>query len=116
MAGLGGVATPILVSMKFWVGLLSIALVVEARADDDVEPPPVEIHGFVSQGLLKSTDNNFLAESERGSVEFTEVGINFSRALSDRLRFGMQLFARDLGPIGDYSAKIDWAYFDYRYR
>jgi len=117
MAGSGGVAAPILVVMRFCVSVLGVvALTGSARADDEVEPPPVEIHGFVSQGLLKSTDNNFLADSERGSFEFSEFGINFSRALTEQLRVGMQLFARDLGPVGNYSAKIDWAYLDYRYR
>ena len=51
---------------------------------------------------------------KRGSFEFAEVGINFTKALSDRLRLGVQLFARDLGPIGNYDAKFDWFYLDYR--
>jgi len=74
-----------------------------------------EIHGFVSQGFLWSTDNNYLAHSERGTFEFTEVGINFTNQLTDRLRVGMQLFMRDLGPIGNYKPQFDWAYLDYRF-
>ena len=54
--------------------------------------------------------------SKRGSFEFSEVGINFTSQLTDRLRFGVQLFAHDLGPIGNYSAKADWYYLDYRWR
>jgi hypothetical protein len=77
----------------------------------------VEIHAFVSQGYLKSTGNNYLAESTgTGSFELTEVGVNVSRQLSDRLRVGLQLFARDLGPIGDYTARLDWGFLDYRWR
>jgi hypothetical protein len=75
----------------------------------------VEIHGFVSQGFIKSTSNNYLAESERGSFDFTEVGINFTSALSDRLRIGLQLFAHDLGPLGNYKPQFDWFFLDYRF-
>jgi len=74
------------------------------------------VHGFVSQGFIKTTDNNYLADSERGSAEFTEVGLNFTLPLSEDFRVGMQLFARDLGPVGNYDARFDWFYLDYRFR
>jgi hypothetical protein len=78
------------------------------------EPSPTQLHAFVSQGVIKTTDNNYLAQSERGSFEMAEVGINVTRVLTDRLRVGLQLFARDLGPLGNYGAKFDWFYLDYR--
>jgi hypothetical protein len=80
------------------------------------EESDVQIHGFVSQGYVKTTRNNYLAESARkqGSFDFTEVGINFTKPLSDKLRVGVQLFARDLGPLGNYSPQFDWYYLDYR--
>jgi hypothetical protein len=86
------------------------------QTDDAVgaEGTALEVHGFVSQGFIKSTGNNYLADSKRGSFEFTEVGLNFTKAVTDRLRLGVQLFARDLGPVGDYAAKMDWFYLDYR--
>lgn len=74
-----------------------------------------QVHGFVSQGFLVTTDNNYLARSSKGSFEFTEVGLNVTKPLTDKLRVGVQLFARDLGPIGNYSAKFDWFYLDYRF-
>src|SRR5437588_62671 len=72
-------------------------------------PLSVEVHGFISQGVLRTTANNYLARSDSGigSFEFTEIGINFTKSLTDRLRFGLQLFSRDLGPAGDYTAKAD---------
>jgi hypothetical protein len=75
---------------------------------------PLAVHGFVSQGFLKTTKNNYLARSERGSLEFTEVGINLTKPLTHDLRVGVQLFARDLGPVGNYDARFDWLYLDYR--
>jgi hypothetical protein len=73
------------------------------------------VHGFVSQGFIKTTDNNYLAESERGSFEFTEAGINVTKRLTDDLKLGVQLFTRDLGPVGNYDARFDWFYLDYRF-
>jgi hypothetical protein len=85
-------------------------------ASEPADPHWIEIHGFVSQGVIKTTDNNYLASSERGSFEFSEVGINFTKRLTDRLRIGAQLFSRDLGPLGNYTARMDWYYLDYRFR
>ena len=78
--------------------------------------PPTQIHAFVSQGYFRSTKNNYLIEeSTRGSFEFTEVGINFTQLLTDDLRAGIQLFARQLGKDGDFRARMDWFYLDYRF-
>src|SRR5258708_2307140 len=74
----------------------------------------VEIHAFVSQGFLVSTANNYLAYSKTSSFESTEAGINFNKSLTDKLRVGLQLFGRKLGPLGDYSLKLDWFFLDYR--
>jgi hypothetical protein len=86
--------------------------VVEASPAPD--PSAVQVHAFVSQGYIKTSENNYLAQSERGSTEFAEAGINVTKAIGDRLRLGVQLFTRDLGPIGNYDAKFDWFYLDYR--
>lgn len=99
--------------------LLGVALIgtsVRAHAQP-VEPSDLQIHGFVSQGYVKTTENNYLAESARpqGSVDFTEVGINFTMPLGDKLRVGLQLFAHDLGPLGNYAPQLDWYYVDYRF-
>jgi hypothetical protein len=83
-----------------------------AAADDKLQ---VDVHGFVSQGFIKTTANNYLAKSKRGSAELAEVGINFSTSVTDRLRIGVQLFARDLGPLGNYQPQFDWFFLDYRF-
>jgi len=91
-----------------------------ARAEDassGFSLPKLEAHGFVSQGYLRTTSNNYLAKSAspRGSFEMAEVGLNFTQTLSENLRTGIQLFARDLGPIGNYDIKADWFYLDFRW-
>ncbi len=102
-------------------GRLVLALLVvvarTASADDAIpDPNALQIHGFVSQGALLTTDNNFLADTERGSLQFTEAGINFTKQLDDRLTTGIQLFAQDLGPNGNFTATFDWLYLDYHWR
>lgn len=81
----------------------------------EADPSAVEVHGFVSQGVIKTTANNYLAQSKRGSFEFSEVGLNISKSVSEKLRLGVQLFANDLGPLGNYQPRFDWYYLDYRF-
>lgn len=95
------------------VALLALESV--ALAQEEPDPLALQIHGFVSQGFLVTTDNNYLARSKNGSFELTEVGINFTKPLTEDLRIGVQLFARDLGRIGNYDVQADWYYIDYRW-
>ncbi|MDY6904924.1 MAG: hypothetical protein SWH61_09575 [Thermodesulfobacteriota bacterium] len=77
----------------------------------------VKIHGFVSQGYIQSSANDFyLAETDKGTYEFNEMGIQFSSSVADKLRIGVQLLSRDLGSVGNNDVDVDWAYADYRYR
>lgn len=84
---------------------------------DAIELMEIDIHGFVSQGFLISTDNNTLsADTEDGTFQFNELGINFGKELTDNLALGIQIFSRDMGKIGNNDVVIDWAYGDYRFR
>jgi hypothetical protein len=75
----------------------------------------VEVHAFASQGFILSKDNNYLAaDTTHGSFQFSELGVNLTKSLTDRFRVGLQLFAQDLGPTGNYNIKADWFYLDYR--
>jgi hypothetical protein len=91
-----------------------------AAAADWGEPgstaPSVEVHGFVSQGAIWTTDNNYLVKSKDGSVDFTELGVNLTTHLTDKLRVGLQLVANKLGTTGNFSTKADWFYLDYRFK
>jgi len=78
--------------------------------------PSLQIHGFASQGFLLTSANEYLAQSSRGSFEFSEVGLNLTLPATDRLTLGLQVFSRKLGPIGDYRGVLDWYYLDYHWR
>jgi len=76
----------------------------------------VDIHAFVSQGFVQTTHgNNFPTNnSEDGSFNFNEFGINFGKQITSKLHVGMQLFAQDRGYYGNDDITIDYAYGDYR--
>lgn len=101
---------PLLSAALLFAAVLAAPLRASAQSAADVE-----IHGFVSQGFIKSTENDYLGPSERGSFEFTEAAINFTHSPLDDLRIGVQLFARDIGPFGNYTPRFDWYYLDYRF-
>ncbi|MCP4353193.1 MAG: hypothetical protein GY795_47690 [Desulfobacterales bacterium] len=102
--------------MKKILIILSILLTFIAVKGFGYEAGDIQIHGYVSQGYLKSDRNNFIAETEEGSFQFNETCINFSTYLSPGLRAGMQLLARDFGSVGNDEVEIDWAYGDYQWR
>lgn len=76
----------------------------------------VEIHGFASQGFIQtSKDNNFpVSNSGRGSFNFNDFAVNFSKEVSPGLRVGLQLLAMDRGSYGKDKVTLDWAFGDYR--
>lgn len=78
--------------------------------------PRVQIHGFISAGAFATTANDYLGSASRASLEMFEAGLNVSTDVADRLRAGIQLFARDVGLLQDDAPRIDWAYLDYRWQ
>lgn len=75
------------------------------------------IGGFVSQGYINTSENNYLVPRAReGSGEFNEAAIAVSVLPADRTRIGIQFLARDLGDEGNNQVLVDWAYGDYRWR
>ncbi len=76
----------------------------------------IMMHGFVSQGYLNSSENNLFGNSEDGSYEFNEIAINFAVPITDDLRFGIQLFSRDLGTYGNNDLTVDWAFLTYEWQ
>ncbi|HEX3695124.1 MAG TPA: hypothetical protein VH374_07015 [Polyangia bacterium] len=103
------------------LGAVALVLVTPTAADatdsaTDARARDIQFHGFVSQGFLKTTANDYLIDSSRGSSEFSEAGVNATAQLTDKLRVGLQMFAYELGTIGHFTAKADWFYLDYRVR
>jgi hypothetical protein len=76
----------------------------------------IAIHGFVTQGFLFSSNNNYLTmKSSTGSGQWTDGAVSISDALTDQLRAGIQLHMYQLGDLGGSNVQIDWASGDYRF-
>jgi len=80
------------------------------------EQEDIQIHGFASQGYLYSDGNELIDDTEDGTWEFNEIGLNLTVPILDKLRYGMQFFSRDLGNLDNNEITIDWAYLDYSWR
>jgi hypothetical protein len=106
--------------MALFAAVIAAALAASRPASAvDVGPEDglasVEVHAFASQGFILSHDNNYLAsDTTHGSFQFSELGVNLTKSITDRFRMGLQLFAQDLGPTGNYNIRADWFYLDYR--
>lgn len=76
----------------------------------------VQVHGFASQGFVYTAGNNWLTMgSTQGSAAMTDMGLNMSSQVSDRLRVGAQVYDRNLGQLGQWHPSVDWAVADYRF-
>jgi hypothetical protein len=96
--------------------VVSLPELLAAEIGDPGNPSTVDVHGFVSQGYIKSTANDYLVDSSAGSFEFSEAGLNFTLQPIDRFSIGLQLFAYNLGTSGNFTLRADWFYLDYHFR
>ncbi len=93
------------------ITLLVLAGTAVAQLDD------LYIRGFVSQGYINTSHNNYLVEqSKNGSTEFNEAAISLQAFPEERLRVGIQLFSRDFGDVGNNNVVVDWAFADYQWQ
>lgn len=78
--------------------------------------PPLDFHGFISQGFLGSTKYNYLAsDTKSGTFQFTEVGLNVSLNPFPRTRITAQGFLYDMGDAGNYQPFLDYATIEYTF-
>jgi hypothetical protein len=105
--------------MLLTVGLATTIVAAASRVDAQttfkVAEHEVQVHGFLQQGFVASSGNNFLTmPSDGGSVEMTDGGINLSTKVNDKLRVGAQVYTRNIGQFGNGHLEMDWAFADYR--
>jgi len=76
----------------------------------------VQVHGFGTQGFVVTEGNNWLTmDTTHGSGAMTDFGLNASSQLTKKFRLGMQVYARNLGALGEFQPSVDWAFGDYRF-
>lgn len=91
------------------VALTASLFVSAANAGDR----PVTFGGFFSNGYLESSNYNYLADTEGGTFDFAEMGINATWSPIERTTVTGQLFAFELGDYGNYDPIIDYLFVDY---
>lgn len=78
-------------------------------------PDTVQIHGFLSQALIHTSDNNFFGTTDDNiSDDFRELGINGSWRIIPDLQIAMQVVWRDAGKTDEQGLRIDYGLADYR--
>lgn len=79
-------------------------------------PQSVQIHGFLSQGFVHTSDNNFFGKSDDSiSTNYRELGINGSWRVIPQLQLFMQVVYRDAGSTDDQDVRIDYGIADYSF-
>jgi hypothetical protein len=81
------------------------------------EDNKIQIHGFVTQGFVFGSANNYLGmNTSEGSLGWTEGALNANDQVTDKLRVGAQFHLTKLGEFGSYSTpSVDWALIDYKF-
>lgn len=94
-------------------GLIATATKADAQDMGDT----LQVHGFLSQALVITDDNNFFGPSSEsgGSTEFTEVGVNFSVRPHEDILVAAQVLSRRAGGDGsEAQPKLDHGVVDYQ--
>lgn len=75
----------------------------------------LQVHGFLSQGYIKTTKNNVFGHSNNsGSLDFREIGLTASLRPLPKLQFSGQLLHRRAGKGGG-GIHIDFGFLDYNF-
>lgn len=101
--------------LRLFVALLSIVGLQSAQAID--WGPDLQVHGFLTQGFVKTTDNRFFGDSDskHGSFDFTELGVNASYKATPSILLSGQLLSRRAGDMDNGSPKVDYALVDWNF-
>ena len=76
----------------------------------------LQLHGFASQAVVYTTDNNFFGETDdAGSLDFSELGLNASYAPVPNLLVVGQVISRHAGATDDGEAALDYGFIDSRF-
>lgn len=102
--------------MKKIKAILLFIIIIFLSNSVNAQTNRTRIQGFLSQGYLKTTNNGYFGETEDGTFQFNEMGINFTTIVTDKMHLGIQFFARDFGRFDNDRISVSWAYGDYKYK
>ncbi len=75
-----------------------------------------QIHGFLSQGYLLTSENKLFGSSDTGgSFDYTEAGLNTSWTPNSDLRLAAQILFRRAGSGHEHDVELDFGILDYSF-
>ncbi len=74
----------------------------------------VDMHGFFSQGYIKSSDNDVIVGSKNGTFDLREFGVNFAGNVTEDIMLAAQLMGYTLDEQGDDKIGLHYGLIDWR--
>lgn len=103
-------------SVTTMAAALALGMSAHARSDEGVLDT-LQVHGFLSQALVITDDNNFFGPSSDsdGSLKYTEIGANASIRPHEDVLLAAQVLSRRAGGDGsDARPVLDYGVVDYQ--
>lgn len=74
--------------------------------------PDYQVHGFAAQGFVLTEGNNLFGDSQDGSFDLREMGINAQWQPLNEVGISGQLLSRRAGAVDDGSPRVDFLFAD----
>ena len=87
---------------------LSVLYTFNALAGDEKSADPLNIHGFIAQGVIDVNGSNFVNNDGELSTKLTEIGLNTSYQLSEDFRFAAQAVYLNGGNRYNEGLRVDY--------
>lgn len=74
----------------------------------------LQLHGFLTQGVVITSDNNFLGQSNnKASTDFREIGVNASLRPTSDLQLSVGLLSHKAGATDNGEIRLDYGLIDW---
>ncbi|MFZ1766124.1 MAG: hypothetical protein WAU04_11900 [Candidatus Nitrotoga sp.] len=74
----------------------------------------LQLHGFLTQGVVTTSDNNFLGQSnKKASTDFREIGVNASLRPTSDLQLSVGLLSHKAGGTDNGNVRLDYGLADW---
>lgn len=103
------------VKLTAWVFIQGIFLLWSTFAHAvDLMGSELQLHGYLTQGLVYTGDNNFLGQSDKSvSTDFRELGINASLRPTSDVQFSVGLLSHKAGGTDNGKVRLDYGLMDW---
>ncbi|MFZ1548812.1 MAG: hypothetical protein WAT12_17255 [Candidatus Nitrotoga sp.] len=74
----------------------------------------LQLHGFLTQGVVITSDNNFLGQSnKKASTDFREIGVNASLRPTSDVQLSVGLLSHEAGRTDNGNVRLDYGLIDW---